>query len=1006
MPAKTNSARKPAGRSKKKDNPGKAVTPRAMLDAPVPAAVTHALAASVPLNVAGNAAAVMCCPVHLRERDPQDLPIEPLAQPQVATRAPVPRPRSGTSVSAVGASAVTTGTTASAITDMEVGFREQLQNLLDRASGQANGLLDSIDAAADTSYDFSEYVFLRDPDDPYVDPRTAFAHYDSTPRSFSTDPKLAALDDAATRWITELVRQASRSARFATVLRGLQEEVMLGVLLVWWRRFCKLRAFNRLALYSAKSIAALNPQQPTTPTEFYGLHLYLQLGARAFDDMVDSFEQPNRKLATVPFAPFWEALGEAVFDIGFAQVDFADAGDPNDYGFDPFSPDEVLFGLQVVHRQSWQLQGYGRGELVRSIPLGPREVQKVSVKVVTRDKYGRTLEEGSSYETNKETATTDKQTRDDVAETSEKLNMHAEAEVSGGYGPFIQAKVSGGIASDMANSSRTTQNRLNETMEKSASRMKRDSKVVVSTEGERTYQVDRASELVNPNDEIAVTYMYHRLQQRYWVSTRIAEVHSVVFVPERVPAPGEITEAWVARHGDALARVLLDPALAGVLNMIRKEPTGMGPSQSDAFGRAAEAAIGAATNFRTYTGQGTMPDFLASGVAYLERDLERRTASNADATRRNHQSDALLRHIRRNILHYMRAIWRAEDFDQRMQRYSRLRVPVEWTFVPNVPPAAGTTPTPLQAEGFFVPAYPGDVRRLTDVIDPIGPIGYLFNCAVYRLRDDNRIANAHQALAWLRSAYARFDVATSVSAGAGVTVRQAVAVSPREFAAQWELRWNAGAWQGQVGATWTAALARPDGSIEHAGVRLWLDGTPAASARVTVTLRVTAEVEDPQVRFAKLAQPLPPPADEPRQFTGEVLRAMAQALPLLRRALGGAVDWAALTAEQKRSVREHWHQWIVMRRSGRLVPIETSNVVLDLEASSTPILEPFKRLHRYIDVMREYETVRRMSLENERRRALLDLGRLGDPEIERVTLVSSDATLAGLVDTDTPDQPT
>ncbi len=495
--------------------------------------------------------------------------------------------------------------------------------------------------------------------------------------------------------------------------------------------------------------------------------------------------------------------------------------------------------------------------------------------------------------------------------------------------------------------------------------------------------------------------MYHRLQQRYWVSTRIAEVHSVVFVPERVPAPAEITEAWIARNGDAIARVLLDPALAGVLNVIRKEPSsGMLASQPDTFTRAANAAIDAASNFRSYTGQGTMPDFLASGVAYAERDQERRNANAADAARRTHQSDALLRHIRRNILHYMRAIWRSEDFDQRMQRYSRLRVPVEWTFVPIAPPAAATSPTPLEVDGFFVPAYPGDVRRLTDVIDPIGPIGYLFNCAIYRLRDDNRVANAHQALAWLRAAYARFDVTAVPSANAGVRVRQAVAVAPRTFDGQFELRHSGSNWQAQVGATWVNLPVRSDGSIEHAGIRVWLDGTPSATATLTVALRVTADVEDPQVRFARVNYPLPSTADEQRTFTDDVLRRMGQALPAVRRALNPATSWSALSTTQKQLVRDNWHVWIVLRDSGRLVPIETSNVVLDLEASSSPILEPFKRLHRYIDVMREYETVRRMSLENERRRLLMDQGRLGDPEIERVTLVSSDATLAGLVDTD------
>ena len=71
----------------------------------------------------------------------------------------------------------------------------------------------------------------------------------------------------------------------------------------------------------------------------------------------------------------------------------------------------------------------------------------------------------------------------------------------------------------------------------------------------------------------------------------------------------------------------------------------------------------------------------------------------------------------------------------------------------------------------------------------------------------------------------------------------------------------------------------------------------------------------------------------------------------------------------------------------------------------SPILEPFKRLHRYIDVLREYEIMRKNNLENSRREALLRAGHLGDPEIERVSVVSSDPSLAHpvAVTDDSPD---
>ncbi len=206
--------------------------------------------------------------------------------------------------------------------------------------------------------------------------------------------------------------------------------------------------------------------------------------------------------------------------------------------FDPFPSDEVLFGLRVVHRQTWHLLDYARGELVKTIPLGPKESQKISVRTLRRTKRARTAEEGSSFETSAESSAGTKDTSEVVDEASLKLNVHAEAEVGVDIFTLVKANVSAGASADSAVSSKQTKGRLNELMEKTANRMKRDTKVTVSTEQEVTFEETRSSELTNPNDELAVTYLYHRLQQRYWVSTEVAEVHSVVFVPRSVASVG------------------------------------------------------------------------------------------------------------------------------------------------------------------------------------------------------------------------------------------------------------------------------------------------------------------------------------------------------------------------------------------------------------------------------------------------------------------------------------
>lgn len=867
-------------------------------------------------------------------------------------------------------------------------FLEQTEAML-QDSG-SDGLQSRFKASAtDPSYDFDEYIFLRNPDDPYArdlpDPT-------GTPQAIPSDPRFSHFVSAAENGITSFVEHARLQIwpppqDIVSRAAGLQQTI-----LSWWSYVCSIRAFNRLGRYSKSEI---KEAWSLSPEAFYGQSLSGWLSTTAVAEaqayLTSGDGMDLGKLLTVVY---WEGVLSSLFEEYFPDYWLVDPTAPEgEYPFEPFSADEVLFGLQVVHRQTWHLLGYARGELVKSIPLGPKESQKVNVKVTRRTKTARTSEETTSFETTSETSTTTKDTSEVVAEASEKLNRHAEAEVSGGYGPFVQAKVSGGVSEDLGSSSKDTKTRLNEQMQKTASRMKRDTKVTVNTESEESFELNRASELINPNDEIAVTYLYHRLQQRYWVSTEIAEVHSVVFVPEPLPEWDDINEGWIREHGEFIAGALLDSSFAPILAAIRKEPANLTYAPTNVFSNAAQAGIDAANNYKSFTG-GYMPDLLASGSQSFERDYERRNNLAMDQARRTYQSEALLTHIRRNILHYMRAIWASEDYDQRMQRFSRMRVPTTWIFVPRTPVPGVTSDLPLQVEGVFMPDST-NARPLTEVLDPIGPIGFLFNCAIYRLRNDPKLINLHQALAYLRAAYARFAVTVTASEGAGVTLGQAVASSPRSFLAEYTLtyRTNRGKWliprPGLPESDWFEVNILPDGSLDFLGLRLWLDGNPADQATLTINIRMTGELEDPHFRLVQMLHPLPASDVEEQVFTDDLLREMVTVLPELAAFGDQSLNWTTLPELQKTKFREHYHQFLMLLESGRLVTLDTANVVLDLEISRSPALEQFKRLHRYIDVLKEYQELRRRSLDNTRREELMKKGVLGDPDIDRITLVGA-----------------
>jgi len=862
--------------------------------------------------------------------------------------------------------------------------QKRVGGLLDEAAASAFETL----APVDPTYDFDEYALLAN-----SDPSNPFGGL------FPLDDRLDALSQAV---------HANLSGLISNVVWGntklqLDASVVADELHKAWLRTCAWRAWNRLQAYDpdALRLGKVTPSYYTTglvpPTReaLYARVLAYSFLATAQAELA-SWSQGGgtSALGRLLTEAYWTATGDMIWP-AFAEWPTLDPTAPPDrYPFTPFPYGEPRFGLRIVHRQRWHRQGYAIGSLVRTIPLAPKETLKVSTKVTRRVRTARGFEEATSAETTSERATTTKNADEIVREATDKLNIHADTEVSGGYLDFFEARVSGGVSNETANTSKNTKTQLNEMMSKAASRVRHDTKVTISTESETGFESTTASELTNPNDEIPVTFLYQRLQERFWVSTEIAEVNSVILVPEALPAWQGIDEDWIRDHSDTVGRVLLDERFRPVLDTITSDPPDLTYTSTPVFSAAASAATQAVAQYSQFPGQ--MPDLLASGQQFFAADFQKRSDLELDAKRRKHQAAGLIAHVRRNILYYLRAIWASEDYDQRIQRHGRQLVPTVWAFVPKAGGSAS------QVEGSFVPD-PTSLRPLSDVADPNGPIGWLFNCAIYRLRDDPKLVNLQQALAHVRVAYARFAVTVTVLQGAAVTVRQVVVHDPLRFADSFALTWD-----GTV-ATWRllqtlvpakpALTPEPDGSWEARGVRLWIDGQPKDGDRIDIELRVTGEVEDPHLRLVQMIDPLPPDEQQAAMFTVELLSEMARVMPDLGLPTNPA-GWTDLNAASQALVLANYHRYLVLRDSGRLVSVDTANVLLDVKVSQGATLEPFKRLHRYIDVLKEEEERRRRHLDNERRARLLDVGKLADPDIERVIVADTKADALVALDDD------
>jgi hypothetical protein len=176
-----------------------------------------------------------------------------------------------------------------------------------------------------------------------------------------------------------------------------------------------------------------------------------------------------------------------------------------------------------------------------------------------------------------------------------------------------------------------------------------------------------------------------------------------------------------------------------------------------------------------------MLDMFASHQKACERYNERQNKGEI-GRRPSHTADECPGHIERSILHYLRSIWASEHYDQRMRGLGKLIAPISWQFVPggslpaDVDPK--TDPAPIgRSRDFFRNL--NRARRLTDVIDPIGPIGYLFSFVINCLRNDPALINLHTELSYLRTAHARREVSVEMWKARGMRLRQKVAAASR-----------------------------------------------------------------------------------------------------------------------------------------------------------------------------------------------------------------------------------
>ncbi len=613
---------------------------------------------------------------------------------------------------------------------------------------------------------------------------------------------------------------------------------------------------------------------------------------------------------------------------------------PMSYDFELYNPTTWNLGIRVVYRQEWRPLGNQRGEIVKTIPLGPKQVEKVTTKIIRRMKTTRTAETLKSVETTSEVTDTTKDSTEIVNEAAKTYGWNVEAEASVGFAG-ISAGVSGGSHEENEERSSEASNHLTEAMQKTASKIKTETKMVVSTESESTYESETASEIVNPNEEIPITYVYSKFLRQYEVFTSVAEVQNVIMVAERIPNPHEVNFEWVKRNDWIIAKVLLDDSFRDALSSISQAPKPIDYSQiTDTLGSKLESIVGTGEEegfLERFAGKlqgGSLSlagvDMISDAQSNYRESLQRKFETNREIELVEIKRDRLYQHIRDNILHYCRAIWNHEDPQQRILRYKKLekhggiKIPLDWEFTGTLGYTSDSDAevddmelllneieryetdeeedTNFELEGEFIGDSDTSVY-ITDLINPAGLIGYQGNYAIYLVKPSFLDSDLYKILQIMKTPYLYYPPEDDTN--------------------------------GEIGPI----LMDPE------------------LKRLTIEVETSGKIPDDD------------DDDDDEKIS------MIDYIPELRARHAAAIlegdDAVDDLFDDVELFKKYYPEYLLRKKRTRRFLLDTYNLVIDIEPGMGTALETFKLAHRGIDILKTLEEKKAIELENKRREELL-----------------------------------
>jgi hypothetical protein len=533
-------------------------------------------------------------------------------------------------------------------------------------------------------------------------------------------------------------------------------------------------------------------------------------------------------------------------------------------------------------------------------------------------------------------------------------------------------------------------------MEKTSQKMKNDVKVSVSNEFQSASEYGRSSEISNPNDDIAITYVYSKLQQQFELFTTLNEVSNVVFVPEKIPSVKDIQIDWIRRYDWIIAKNLLDDSFQSDLTAVLNDNLDGDSYESDFdvshFKDVSKKAKDALPDFTSFVKGGApggtiMDIYQAQNEIYL-RQLDKIRAIKERRVIADRKFQRLKEHIQQNILHYMRAIWSAEDKDQRLLRYHERLVPTRWIFVPNQSPEMSDEDGSFS--GNFVPDYSGrSLRKLSSIIDPSGPVGFSGNCLIFNLKTDPSVSSLNEGLNAVKSHFIKYSV-TLLDVNQDlkdVNIIYLSAVYVGFTNPTFSLKYDAAKKEWFITEknlnVRLRAINYNERTLYFEGVILTFDEIPDKDISFEVLVLSTNFLEDPEQKYLPLTYELPSADNYFVFWSDELISDMINFLPGLTIKIN-ETTFDKLDIESKANLNKYYYEYLYKKFNTKRLTVDTDNLMLDILVSDNVVLEDFKRIHRVVDVMKAIEEETKMKLENERRKKRIDKDELDDPDIENV----------------------